>query len=241
MSEINDPMGTAMLDYLQTAQEIEIRVESNLAEDDVIPVPYLFRQWDAMPELERVALETCCGRVLDIGAGAGCHTLVLQERYFDVTALDQSVGAVEAMQRRGVKQVLHQDILALQPQPQYDTLLLLMNGIGIAGNLTGLERLLEQLKALLLPGGQVLLESSDILYMYEEEDGSVVLDLNAGYYGEVKYNMKYKEQESGWFNWLFIDAAILQDYAAKHGFVMEVLHEGEFGNYLAKLTIAPSS
>ena len=138
-----------------------------------------------MPELEVLALQQCRGSVLDVGAGAGCHALALQRRGLQVTALDISEGAVEAMQRQGVRQVLRQDIFQLKGAA-YDTLLMLMNGIGIAGTLEGLERFLEHAKTLLRPGGQILLESSDILYMYEEEDGSVMLDRNAGYYGEVK-------------------------------------------------------
>ncbi len=236
MNDHNDPMGTAMRDYLQTGEATEIIVESNLAEDDTIPVPYLFRTWEEMPELEQLALETCYGHVLDVGAGAGCHALVLQQRGLQVTALDASAGAVAAMQQQGVAHILHRNFFDLEGL-QADTLLLLMNGIGIAGNLAGLDRLLAHAKTLLTPNGQLLLESADILYMFEDEDGSVALDLNAGYYGEVKYNMHYKNHESSWFNWLFIDAAILQDYALKHGYTFEVLYEGEFGNYLAKLTL----
>ncbi|GAB3526131.1 class I SAM-dependent methyltransferase [Pontibacter brevis] len=230
----NDPIGAALADYLQGAKDAEVVVASNLAEDDVIPVHYLFRSFNEMPELERLALKECRGAVLDIGAGAGSHSLVLQERGQEVTALDISAGAVAIMQKRGVRRVLHQDVFELKGQ-QYDTLLMLMNGIGIAGNLMGLERFLEQAKMLLKPGGQILLESSDILYMYEDEEGGVLLDLNAGYYGEVRYNMRYKDQDTGWFNWLFIDPAILEDYATQHGFTFEILYEGESGEYLAKL------
>lgn len=234
----NDPVGTAIREYMQGATEAEIVVESNLTVDDVIPVRYLFRSPEQMPELEQLALEQCRGRVLDVGAGAGCHSLALQERGLEVTALDISAGAVAAMQARGVRQVVQQDVFALEGE-SFDTLLLLMNGIGIAGDLEGLERMLEHLKKLLRPGGQVLLESSDILYMFEEEDGSVMLDLNAGYYGEVRYNMRYKAQETGEFKWLFIDPAILEDYATAHGYVFELLYEGEFGNYLARLAYQP--
>lgn len=233
----NDPIGVAALAFLDGSLDAEITVESNLTEDDVIPVAYLFRTEEAMPELELLALDACRGKVLDVGAGAGCHTLALQQRGVDVTALDMSAKAVEAMQRQGVKQVLHRDIFGLQ-DTGYDTLLLLMNGIGITGTLQGLERFLEHARKLLKPGGQILLESADILYMFEEEDGSVLLDLNAGYYGEIKYNMKYGAQESGWFNWLFIDASNLGDYANQHGFELEVMYEGEAGNYLASLTLA---
>lgn len=232
----NDPIGLAVYDYLAGEKNAEITVESNLADDDYIPVAYLFRELSEMPEMEQVALQECKGRVLDIGAGAGCHALELQKQGFEVTALDVSEGAANAMRQQGVRQVLNQNIFDVTGQ--YDTLLLLMNGIGIAGTLHGLDRFLEHSKTLLSPKGQILLESSDILYMYEDEDGSVVLDLNAGYYGEVKYNMKYKEQESGWFDWLFIDPAILEDYATRHNYTFEVLFEGDTGNYLARLTLA---
>lgn len=232
----NDPIGVALQDYLAGTEDAEIIVESNLTEDDVIPVQYLFRKEEEMPEMELLALENCRGEVLDVGAGSGCHALALQQRKISVTALDRSAGAVEAMRRQGVEHVLHKDLFDIQGA-KYDTLLMLMNGIGIAGTLAGLEHFLEHAKQLLKPGGQILLESSDILYMFEEEDGSVTLDLNAGYYGEVKYNMKYKDQESGWFNWLFIDPAILEDYATEHGYTFIVLQQGDAGNYLAKLSL----
>lgn len=232
----NDPVGAAIQDFRSGNQAASIVVESNLTDDDEIPVAYLFRTEEEMPELEQLALEQCRGSVLDVGAGAGCHSLVLQERGVEVTALDLSAGAVQAMQEQGIRQVLQQDIFKLSGV-RYDTLLLLMNGIGIAGDLEGLERFLEHTKTLLEPGGQILLESSDILYMFEEEDGSVLLDLNAGYYGEVVYNMRYKQHQTGAFKWLFIDPAILQDYATAHGYTFEQLYEGEYGNYLARLAL----
>lgn len=236
MEMTNDPVGAAILDFMAGNRKAKIVVESNLTEDDEIKVSYLFRTPEEMPELELLALAQCRGRVLDVGAGAGCHSLALQERGVEVTALDLSGGAVQAMREQGIKQVLQQDLFKLAGQ-RYDTLLLLMNGIGIAGDLEGLERFLEHVKTLLNPGGQILLESSDILYMFEEEDGSVLLDLNAGYYGEVIYNMRYKAHQTGEFKWLFIDPAILEDYATTHGYTFELLYEGEYGNYLARLSL----
>ena len=232
----NDPIGAAINDYLQGKKNGSITVACNLTEDDTIPVDYLLRQEEEMPELETIALQECRGHVLDVGAGAGCHSLLLQERGLQVTALDISEGATEAMQKRGVEHVLREDIFSLKEQ-KFDTMLMLMNGIGIVGDLFGLYRFLVHAKTLLNPGGQILLESSDILYMYEQEDGSVLLDLNAGYYGEVEYNMKYKSHESGAFKWLFIDASLLEQYAEEHSFAFELLYEGENGNYLAKLTL----
>lgn len=234
--EKKDAIGAAIQAFMQGETGAQIVVESNITEDDVMDAAYLFRTFKEMPELEQLALAQCTGAVLDVGAGAGCHSLVLQQRNINITALDISEGAVAALRERGVKNVLQQDVFQLEGI-RFDTMLLLMNGIGIAGDLYGLTRFLNHAKKLLKPGGQVLLESSDILYMYEEEDGSVLLDLNAGYYGEITYNMRYKDHESGYFKWLFIDAAILEDYAVESGYDFELLYEGEFGNYLARLVL----
>ncbi|MBX0331683.1 methyltransferase domain-containing protein [Pontibacter sp. HSC-14F20] len=236
MKYTDDPVGAAIQDFMAGNHKARIVVESNLTEDDEIVVAYLFRTPEEMPELELLALEQCRGRVLDVGAGAGCHSLALQALGVDVTALDISLGAVQAMRQQGIRQVLQHNIFDLSGQ-RFDTLLLLMNGIGIAGTLEGLDHFLEHAKTLLNPGGQILLESSDILYMFQEEDGSVLLDLNAGYYGEVVYNMRYKEHQTGEFKWIFIDPAILEDYATSHGYTLEQLYEGEYGNYLARLIL----
>lgn len=232
----NDPIGVALQDFVNGNTEAEIIVESNITEDDVIPVSYLFRDFDSMPLMEQEALNLCKGSILDVGAGAGNHSLVLQERHASVIAIDISDGAIAVMKSRGVKQILQENVFDLKGQ-RFDTILMLMNGIGIVGDLNGLYKFLKHAKNLLNPGGQILLESSDILYMYEDEDGSVLLDLNAGYYGEITYNMKYKEQESGSFKWLFIDPGLLEQYADEQGFTFELLVEGEFGNYLARLSL----
>lgn len=230
-----DPMGEAIAAGFAGRKDSVIRVISNLAEDDEIPVSYLFRDFAHMPELEQIALKACKGRVLDLGAGAGSHALWLQEHGFPVVALEISGKATVVMQQRGVKAVVNQDLREYAPQEKFDTILLLMNGIGLAGTLAQLPAFLEKLKAWLAPGGQVLLESSDILYMYEEEDGSVSLDLNAGYYGELQYRMAFENLEGAAFPWLFIDYPLLEDYAATAGFKAECLFEGENGEFLARL------
>lgn len=230
-----DPLGQAVQDYWQSGEPADIVVESNLAPDDVIPVAYLFRSESEMPEPEKIALHACRGAVLDLGAGAGAHSLVLQQRGFEVTALELSEGAAAVMKERGVKDVQQADLWQWQPDRQYDTLLLLMNGIGLAGSLDGLQQFLARVKDWLKPGGQILLESADLLYMYEDDDGSVLIDLNGPYYGEVKYRMKYKQLATDEFDWLFIDPQTLEDHAEAAGFRFEMLYEGEFYNYLARL------
>ena len=166
----NDIFGTALLDYLAGNYTQDIRTYSSLDEKDWLPLPYLFRAYNDMPKLEKEALQHCKGTVLDIGCGAGSHSLWLQEQGLEVTALDASKGAVITCSKRGVSKVIHANLYDYK-EKQYDTLLLLMNGIGLAGSLGALTRFFSHLKLLLKPGGQILLDSSDIIYMYQTAEG----------------------------------------------------------------------
>ncbi|MGV3539552.1 MAG: class I SAM-dependent methyltransferase [Rufibacter sp.] len=232
-----DPLGAAVQAFWQGDTQATIHVYTDQADPDEIPVSYLFRQEADMPEREQFALSCCKGKVVDVGAGAGSHALALQAKGIDVTALELSAKAAQVQRARGVKNVLQGDFYQLPPQP-FDTLLLLMNGVGIAGTLEKLPAFLETCKKWLAPGGQIILESSDILYLYEEEDGSVLLDLNGGYYGELTYVMEFKQERGEPFEWLFIDFDLLQAQAQQVGLEAELLLMEEDAHYLARLTIA---
>ncbi|SHL85348.1 class I SAM-dependent methyltransferase [Hymenobacter psychrotolerans] len=232
-----DPMGHALLDYHRGRLDASLTVHSNVAEEEPLPAAYLFRSLWEMPELERQALDECRGRVLDLGAGAGCHALELQSRGLQVKAIDISAGAAQVMQERGVREVASHDIFdAALTHEKYDTLLMLMNGIGLVGTLEGLAKFLRHARTLLAPGGQILATSSDISYLYEDEDGALVFDLNGPYYGEVTYTIQYGEQHGAEFPWLFADASIVQDYAEEAGYEVEFLGEDEQQQFLVRLT-----
>ncbi|MDO6517667.1 class I SAM-dependent methyltransferase [Zobellia uliginosa] len=230
-----DIFGNAVLDYQKGNYTEDIITFSSLDEEDKIPLPYLFRDYKEMPELEQKALDLCKGSVLDIGCGAGSHSLYLQEKNLDVTALDHSKGAIETCTLRGINKVAHSDIYDLKG-PRFDTLLLLMNGIGIVGRLNNMSRFLDHLKTLLNPGGQILLDSSDIIYMFDEdEDGGRWVPDTGSYYGEVEFSMKYKNQESEPFFWLYLDYKTLEMASEANGFNCQLVRKGDHYDYLAKL------
>ncbi len=233
--EDTDIFGKALEDYQLGIRGGKLIVHSDLTDNDIFPVDQFYRKPDEMPEIEKKALKLCNGSVLDVGAAAGCHSLELQKKGLAVTAIDISKGAVEVMKKRGVKEVRQADFFKFSGR-KFDTLLFLMNGIGICSNLSRLDEFFLQCKRLLNPGGQILLDSSDILYMFEEEDGSVSIDLNSNYYGEVEYRFEYKKESGPVFKWLFIDFGLLQEKAAQHGFGCEMIFEGPHYDYLAKLT-----
>lgn len=235
LSPNNDPMGAAIRDYKNKGKASRLRVLSSMFDEDEMPVAHLFRTFNQMPRLEQKALSMAKGRVLDIGAGAGCHALALQERGLEVKAIDISLLSCEVMKERGVKDAECVNLFNPQLQGKYDTLLLLMNGTGIAGKLNRLPMLLNRLKELLAEGGQILIDSSDLKYIYENEDGSMDIDLNAPYYGEVDYQMQYKNIKGEPFDWLYTDPMLLASISKQCGLNCEIVEEGENYDFLARL------
>ena len=236
MKTDKDPMGSAILDYVNKAPKAKLEVLSTLFDPDEIPVPYLFSKYNEMPPLEQKALQEATGNILDIGAGSGCHTLALQEMNKNVTALDISPQAIEAMKLQGVENSVKADFFSFSTVNRYDTLLMLMNGIGIVGKLENLPKFFLKIKELMSPNGKVILDSSDLCYLYEEEDGSFSIDLNADYYGEIDYQMRYKNTTGEVFDWLYIDFETLSYYAELYNFKAEILYQGEHYDYLAQLS-----
>ena len=231
-----DPIGTALLDYFHTAEDQPINVKMDIADDDTLAPSYFFRSYDQCPELEQLALQQARGKVLDVGAGAGSHALHLQSQGLDVVALDVSPKSVEVMRLRGVKHPVLANFYDFK-HARFDTLMFLMNGIGLVQTLDGFEALFKHAKTLLLPGGQILLDSSDLIYMFEQEDGSYVIDLNEKYHGEVKFDLSYKNVNGAPFNWLYVSEELLQDAADENGFDCEIIQQGPHYDYLARLTL----
>ncbi len=232
-----DPMGTAILDYQKNGTAVKLRVLSSLFDEDSIDVPYLFRTPEEMPFLEQKALKLAQGRVLDVGAGAGCHTLPLQKRRLPVTAIDISSLSVEAMKLRGVHDARCVNLFDFRLEGPYDTILMLMNGTGVVGSLINMSTFFMRMRSLLSHGGQILIDSSDLRYLYEDEDGNVDIDPGQGYYGQVDYQMAYGSVKGDPFDWLYLDFRTLHMMAVANGFNCEMIMEGEHYDYLARLTL----
>lgn len=237
LSAGKDPMGAAIADFFKQHKADRLRVFSSQFDEDEIPVKELFRTEKQMSVLERSALQLATGKILDVGAGSGCHSLALQEAGKDVHAIDISPLSVEVMQQRGVRHATQTNLFDEHFYESYDTILMLMNGSGIIGKLENLPVFFRKMKLLLRPGGCILMDSSDLRYLFEEEDGSFVIDLAGDYYGEVDFQMQYKDIQGESFDWLYIDFQTLSLYAAENGFQAELVKEGKHYDYLAKLTL----
>jgi SAM-dependent methyltransferase len=230
-----DPIGHAVWDYLNGYRDESIVVRTNIAEDEHLPPSYFFRTFEQMPVQEQEALKRCSGKILDIGAGAGAHSIWLQNQGMEVDALDISPLSCNTMQKRGIKNVLLQDIYAITNR-KYDTILLLMNGAGVAQTLPGLETLLLHLKTLLNPGGKILADSSDLVYLFTDENGETWIDIASDtYYGEMEYQLSYKTIKGKPFPWLFVDPESFAGYARLCGFTVTEKIEGDHFDYMVEI------
>ncbi len=231
-----DLFGAALLDYFHGAYSDELLTHLTTDKNNLLPLSYMFRDYDQMPVLEQSALKMCSGTVLDVGCGAGSHSLQLQNAGFEVTALDISAGAIETCRLRGVKNLVQSDFLGYSGT-KFDTILLLMHGIGMAANLEGLNPFLLHASSLLKEDGQILLDSSDIIYMFEEEeDGGYWVPADVSYYGEVHFITEYKGKKTQPFPWLYIDYERLNAVAQTIDLKCELIRKGDHYDYLARIT-----
>ncbi len=234
---MKDLMGRAIWDYYHQNSPENIQTETSISELDDLPIEHLFRGFTQMNSLEQKALQLAKEKVLDIGSGAGSHSLYLQnERNLEVTALDISPKAIEVSKLRGVRNAICTHLLEFEATEKFDTILLLMNGTGIFETIDKLDIYLKKLHLLLNPNGQILIDGTDILYMYEEEDGGYLIPVEH-YYGELDYTVHYKRESENPIKWLYLDFEYLKDAAEENGFQVElILEEGD--SYLARLILS---
>jgi SAM-dependent methyltransferase len=232
-----DLFGKAILDFQNNTSPEDIITETSISEADEMSVAYLFRSYDEMPKLEQHALQLAKGKILDIGCGAGSHSLYLQnEKKFEVTSIDISENTIKACQLRGLENAKVLNVLELENET-FDTIILLMNGTGIFGTLNETPKFLQKLKTLLNPNGQILIDSSDIIYMFDDDEEGGKWIPGDTYYGELTFTISYKNQIEVAFPWLYLDYNTLQNAAHDNGLQCQLVYEGEHFDYLARLTL----
>ena len=233
---MKDLMGRAIWDYFYQENPEDLQTETSISELDDLPVSYLFRNYKEMNALEQKALDLSLGKVLDVGAGAGSHALYLQnDKKFKVTALDISPRSIEICKARGLENAVCEDFLKFSDD-KFDTILLLMNGTGIFQNLAKIDQYLQKLKTLVAENGQILIDSTDILYMYDQDEDGGVLVPATGYYGELDYYLHYKGESEEPMKWLYLDFNTLKNAAQANGFKIQKVLQLE-DSYLARLTL----
>ncbi len=236
-SHPREPHARALRDYFAGDSDASLILHSSLGEHEEIPVAVFFRGPDDLFSFEHAALDLCRGRVLDVGAGTGVHTLYLQDRGFDVCAIDVLPDAVEIMRRRGARDARLADIREFEAGP-FDTILMMMNGTGILGTLEGLDLFLQDVPRLMSPDAQILVDSGPGRVSGEPDEAAVEVPLqeDGAYYGEAWIELEYNGERGPPFRELYIDSATLATHAAAADFDCEFVFWDELGGYVARLT-----
>ncbi len=231
------PYGLALLAYFEGEAAAQLIVRRDDGIEHPLPVSHFFRPETEFSDIEVAALQRCRGHVLDIGAGSGLHSLVMQSRGLTVTAIDIISQAAEIMIHRGVLDVHLADVFQVHAGP-FDTLLMLGHGIGVVEDLQGLNRFLIHAQQLTHGHGQLLLHSLDV--RQTDDPGNLAYhDANrrAGrYIGETQIQFNYQGRDGPYCRWLHIDPQTLAEQAEQAGWECEIILEHKSGEYLACLT-----
>ena len=227
-----DILDQALLDYHLGANQKKLMIHNKYGKPDPMPVEVYFREINSMPDIEIFALTLCSGEILDVGAGVGSHALHFQETGHAVTALELSPTKCSIMKSRGVESVLEQDFFHVNRSKVFDTLLFLMNTIGLTGTLDGLHILLTRARELLAAGGSVIFDSCDVSYVWDQDR------LNKSpYYGEIDYKYQYGNRWGDWFKWLYVDQETMRIVCKDNGWSFQVLFEDDSSHYLGRLIL----
>jgi len=224
-----------MLAYHRGDRDASIVVYDDYERDEV-PVAYFFRTPPEFPQLEQLALRLCRGRVLDAGAGSGCHALALQERGLEVVAIEILPGLLDILRERGVRDARLATWMDLQTEP-FDTVLMMMNGLGLAETLPGLRRFFQDARRLVKPGGQILADSTDVRVHMETKAGRSGRSTreDGRYLGELHFQLEFQGRKGPPFGQLYVDPETLAQRAYSEGWGCEILRApDEYGHYLAR-------
>ena len=232
-----EPYQSAMWEYHRGRHDAVIVVYDDFERDEA-PISYFFRSPEQFPPVEQRALELCRGRVLDAGAGSGCHSLALQDRGLEVTAIEILPDLVDILRERGVgdaRLATWMDVDA----GQFDTVLMMMNGLGLTETLAGLRVFFEEARRLIRPGGQVIADSTDVRVRMDREavQSGTFHRPDGRYIGELHFQLEFDGRKGPPFGQLYVDPETLSRYAADAGWGFEVLQKpDEYGHYFVRLT-----
>jgi len=231
------PYGLALIDYYNGDSSATVTIIRDDGKKFQVPAQKFFNDSPNFSKIEQVAIDLCFGNVLDIGAGTGRHSLVLQNKGLNVFAIDIAPQAVDIMKKNGIKSAKCIDIYDFKGY-KFDTLLMLMHGIGMTENLAGLNRFLHHAHSLINPNGILVFDSLDVRVNntpenieYQEKN-----KLMNRYFGEIHMQFEYKGIKGEPCIWLHVDPETLISESLKAGWNCEIIHKEPWGDYLAKLT-----
>lgn len=238
---MNDVFGKVLKDY-QAGKDPQYRVlrdDGHGEKKFVSPEEYFlnYEEWDK-PEKEIIKLAR--KKTLDIGAGAGKHALYLQNKGYDVKAVDISSGAVDVMRERGVEDVQLQDVNKLDfNEDVFDTILLMGNNLGLAGTVEKTLDLFERLAKMTKEDARIIGTTRDVFASNKEihkkyQEKNIKTGKAAG---QLKLRLAYKDEKGEWLDYLLFDRKQLYDLLNQTQWIAYMVtrnYDGTYGVVLKK-------
>jgi len=214
----NTLIAQAINDHLLNLEEKQIQVWLNQKKEEDYMASYFLRSREDMPKHEVLALSLAVGEILDIGAGAGAHTVELCNANKNVTALELNHDLAEIIKNRCDAKVLAEDIFKWKAKVKYDTILLLMNGLGIAQTKEKVPELLEKVKHLLAIHGKAYVELTD--YNFSTEYDHEITAEN-----EVTFRLKYGSRFSEEMSWIYPSLTEVENHCHALSLRIKILYQ----------------
>ena len=218
LKEQQDAMGRAMLDYL-TAGEHPWLIHEVIERDDGYidttsgPTAYFmeYRRW---PITERKALRYARGRILDVGCGAGRHSLYFQGKGHDVVGIDNSPAVIEVCKKRGLKDVRVIPLNKISPElGVFDTILMLGNNFGLFGSKEGARRSLKMMSRMTSLNARIIVSSLDV-YDTDIPEHLQYQEMNrrkGRMSGQIRFRVRYRQCATPWFDYLLVSQPEMMD------------------------------
>ena len=197
--------------------------------------PYFFA-YDQWPDHEKKAITYVRGTVLDVGCGAGRHSLYLQGKGYTVTSIDISPLAIEVCKTRGLKRVYTLSITDITPElGVFDTLIMLGNGFGLVGNPAQARQLFERFKKVTTEEGRIIAGSYALCHngRPEHKEYQEVNRIHGRMPGQMKLRMRHRKYVTPWFDWLTVSKEEMKEIVEKMGWKITGFIDGDEGEYSA--------
>ena len=201
-----DPFGQGLLAQFKGRGVLEI-VERDDGYIDAMNCGTYFSEYEDWPSVEKKAMDLVKGKVLDVGCGAGRHSLYLQNRGFDVTGIDISPLAIEVCKLRGLKKTKVVPIEDLDFAPgSFDTVIMMGNNFGLFGNFKKAQRLLRKLHRMTSDDALIIADTRD---PYKTDNPAHIEYHKANKEkgrmgGQVRIRVRFKKYVGKWFDYLMV-------------------------------------
>jgi SAM-dependent methyltransferase len=241
---MEDAYGREMWAYFKGERSFEIVERDDGYVDVSGGAPIYFSAHDDWSEHYKRAIEFARGKVLDIGCGAGRHSIYLQSKGLDVTGIDVSALAVRVSRLRGLKKAKVMSIgeVGIFKPGFFDTVLMLGNNFGLFGSFSNARLLLKKLYRITSPGALIIAESND---PYKTENPFHIRYQKANrrrgrMSGQLRIRIRFMKYVGRWFDYLIVSKGEMKEILKTTGWKVKRFIDSDSSPYVALIQKSPS-